>query len=756
MDEKNIRSVAEELNIGIAQVRAAWRLLTEGATVPFIARYRKEATGSLTEELIIAVRDRMEEMARLEKRCEAVIKSLTDQGLLTDDLRERILSAETLAKLEDLYLPYRPKRRTRATVAREKGLEPLARILFGQGDTDPFREAEAYLSADRGVATIEQALSGARDIMAEWINEDSGIRQVLRTFFATKAVLRSRVAAGMEEKGVLYRDYYDWEELASSAPSHRILAIRRGAAEGILTIRTQPDEEEALSLAAPKMLSAEPTPRSSSEQVYLALKDGYRRLLCPSLETELRLELKKRADREAIKVFTENIRNLLLSPPLGGKALLAVDPGFRTGCKAVCLDRQGKFLAAETIYPLEPHRRIDEAVRVVKALAKRFGAEAVAVGNGTGGREAEEFLRAVPWEPFIPVIMVSESGASVYSASAVAREEFPDQDVTIRGAVSIGRRLMDPLAELVKIDPKSIGVGQYQHDVDQSLLKEALDDTVVSAVNAVGVEVNTASKELLRYVSGLSDRLAGALVTLRNERGPFKSRGELANVPGLGPRTFEQAAGFLRVRHALHPLDSSAVHPERYVIVEAMARDAGVTLDELMKRPDLRSRIELSRYVAGDVGMPTLTDIMEELAKPGRDPRDTFEPFNFAAGINDIDDLDVGMTLPGLVTNVAAFGAFVDIGLHDNGLVHISELSDRFVKDPHEAVKVHQRVTVTVIAIDRERKRISLSMKSRPFDREKPREKRAPERERKEAKRQNNASRPDTKLSQALKGWQKS
>jgi uncharacterized protein len=610
--------------------------------------------------------------------------------------------------LEDIYLPYRPKRRTRATVAKEKGLEPLAQRLFTQDDIDPLAEAAAFVDPEKGVDSAEDALAGARDIIAEWVNEDQTARARMRDFYSSKAVFKSKVIPEKEAEGIKYKDYFDWEEPVSTAPSHRILALRRGEKEGFLTLRILPPEDEALDILDSLFVKGE---GRASEQVKMSAHDSYKRLLSPSMETEIRLSTKKRADEEAIRVFVENLRQLLFAPPLGQKNVLAIDPGFRTGCKVVCLDRQGKLLHTETIYPLQSEKGAADAGSKILGICERFHIEAIAVGNGTAGRETETFIRSLDLPKNIQVVMVNESGASVYSASEVAREEFPDQDVTVRGAVSIGRRLMDPLAELVKIDPKSIGVGQYQHDVDQGALKNSLDDVVVSSVNRVGVEANTASKQLLTYISGLGPQLAKGIVEYRNEHGPFQSREGLKQVPRLGPKAFEQAAGFLRIRDGENPLDRSAVHPESYPIVDAMARDLGCSVLDLMREEKLRERINLKQYISEKVGLPTLNDILSELSKPGRDPREQFETFKFAEGVEKIEDVKPGMKLPGIATNITAFGVFVDIGVHQDGLVHISELSNRFVKNPSEVVKVHQKVLVTVLGVDLERRRISLSMK---------------------------------------------
>jgi protein Tex len=711
MDERHIAKIAAELGIAERQIQATAGLIAEGATVPFISRYRKEVTGSLDEVQITAIRDRLEQLAELDKRREAILNSLQERQLLTDELKEKILAAETLSVLEDIYLPFRPKRRTRATVAKERGLEPLAQLIFAQEEKDPLAEAASFIDAEKSVSSAEEALAGARDIIAEWISEDPAARAAMRDLFASKGIFRTKVIAGKEAEGSKYRDYFAWEEPVPRAPSHRILAMRRGEKEGFLSLATLPPDPEALAMLERLFVKGE---NACSAQVRLAVQDGYARLLSPSMETETRLATKKRADEEAIRVFADNLRQLLMASPLGQKNVLAIDPGLRTGCKVVCLDRQGKLLHNETIFPLLSDKGREEASRRTLELLEEFKAEAIAVGNGTGGRETEAFLRNLPPPGGIPVVMVNESGASVYSASPAARQEFPDHDVTVRGSVSIGRRLMDPLAELVKIDPKSIGVGQYQHDVDQPALKRSLDDVVMSCVNAVGVEANTASAQLLTYVSGLGPQLAGNILAYRNENGPFSSREELKKVPRLGPKAFEQAAGFLRIRGGKNPLDASAVHPESYPVVEGMAADLGCTVEDLMREEKLRQRIDPSKYVTEQTGLPTLNDILKELAKPGRDPRQEFEDFRFAEGVEKIADLQPGMKLDGIVTNVTAFGAFVDIGVHQDGLVHISQLSDRFVKDPHQVVKVQQKVKVTVLSVDLERKRIALTLKKEP------------------------------------------
>ena len=709
----HINKISNELAVSPDRVKAAAALLSEGATVPFIARYRKEATGSLDEVAITAIRDRLEQLDELDKRRDAVLGSLSERGLLTEELKAQLENAETLTILEDIYLPFRPKRRTRATIAKEKGLEPLARCLFegpesGASGFDPMGKALLFVDPEKGVGSAEEALADARDIIAEWVSEDVEARAVLREMLLTRGKITSRAITGKENEGLKYSDYYEWEEPVNKAPSHRVLALRRGEREGYLILHITGCDDEALRwLKAHFITNTTPAP----DEVEQAIDDGYARLLYPSLETDVRLAMKARADEEAIRVFAGNLRQLLLAAPLGEKNVMAVDPGFRTGCKVVCLDRQGKLLHFEAVYPHSSEKQATEAGQKIIGLCRTYSVEAIAVGNGTAGRETEGFLKKLDLPGGIPVISVNESGASIYSASDTAREEFPDHDVTVRGAVSIGRRLMDPLAELVKIDPKSIGVGQYQHDVNQPALKKGLEDVVMSCVNGVGVELNTASPQLLAYVSGLGTSLAKNIVAYRGENGPFKTRKDLKKVPRLGPKAFEQAAGFLRIRNSPDPLDASAVHPERYTLVEAMAKDARCTVSDLMSDEALRERIDLSRYVSGTVGMPTLTDIMNELARPGRDPRGTFQPFTFAEGIEKIEDLKPGMKLPGIVTNITAFGAFVDIGVHQDGLVHISQLANRYVKNAADVVKLNQHVTVTVVSVDLARKRIALSMK---------------------------------------------
>ncbi len=706
------QAISSELSITLSQVSAVTAMLDEGATIPFMARYRKEKTGSLDEVVLTGIRDRLEQLRELEARKQAILKSIEKQEKLTPELKKEIESAESMARLEDIYLPYKPKRKTRATTAREKGLEPLAKMIFEQKSAGAVDEANNFIDEEKGVKTAEEALQGARDIIAEWINEDAAARDNIRKLFEKEATITSKVISGKEEAGEKYRDYFDWSEPLAKVPSHRLLAMRRGEKEMILALTIAPEENNAFKRLEKLFVHGS---GPASEQVTEAAHDAYKRLMQPSLETEMRIASKNRADEEAIGVFADNIRQLLLAAPLGQKRVLALDPGFRTGCKLVVLDAQGKLLMNTAIYPNPPQKQVSQAAETVKSLVREYQVEAIAIGNGTASRETESFVQAIGLPREVMVVMVNESGASIYSASEVAREEFPDQDVTVRGAVSIGRRLMDPLAELVKIDPKSVGVGQYQHDVDQNQLKKSLDDVVMSCVNSVGVELNTASKELLAYVSGLGPQLAQNIVAYRNEKGAFTNRAALKNVPRLGDKSFEQAAGFLRIKSASHPLDNSGVHPESYPIVEKMAADLNCTIEELMQNKDLRDKIQLKNYMTDSVGMPTLEDIMKELAQPGRDPREGFEAFKFEDSVHEITDLKVGMKLPGIVTNVTNFGAFVDIGVHQDGLVHISHLADQFVKNPADIVHVQQQVEVTVVEVDVNRKRIALSMKKDPF-----------------------------------------
>ena len=712
----HIALIAAELSLAAGQVRATAALIAEGGTVPFISRYRKEATGSLDEVAVTAIRDRLEQLAELDKRRAAVLKSLVERELLTPELQAKIAAAGTLNTLEDIYLPFRPKRRTRATIAREKGLAPLAEHIFAQAalpasqasGEDPAQLALPFIDPAKEVATADDALAGARDIIAELISEDAQCRAAMRQLYIDQGLLQSHVLKDKEAEGAKFRDYFDWQEPVRTAPGHRVLAMRRGEKEKILSLKVGPPEEAAVPLIERQFVrNGSPCAR----QVAQAAADCYRRLLSLAMETEIRLEMKKHADEEAIGVFAGNLRELLLSAPLGRKRILALDPGFRTGCKLVVLDAQGQLLHHDTIYPHTGGPKAEQAGRTVQDLVRRHHIEAIAIGNGTAGRETETFVRALGLGTGVAVVMVNEAGASIYSASEVAREEFPDHDLTVRGAVSIGRRLMDPLAELVKIDPKSIGVGQYQHDVDQRALKRSLDDTVMSCVNAVGVDVNTASRELLAYVSGLGPQLAGNVVEYRNENGAFANRSQLKKVPRLGPKAFEQAAGFLRVNGGDNPLDASAVHPESYPVVKAMARDRGCALQEMVGNEKAAVGLRLEDYVTESVGLPTLRDIVAELGKPGRDPRQQFEMFSFADGVEKMEDLREGMRLPGIVTNVTNFGAFIDVGVHQDGLAHISQLADRFVRDPNEVVKVGQKVHAKVLEVDLARKRISLTLK---------------------------------------------
>ncbi len=701
--------IANQVGVTPQQVEAVRSALDTGATIPFIARYRKEKTGSLDEVVLGEIRNGLARLAALDSRRQAILESLEEQNVLTAELRSSVGSAATLTALEDIYLPYRPKRRSRATMAREKGLEPLAELILAQEVADPSHEAVAFVDMEKGVGSVEDALAGARDIIAEWVSEDTQARQLIRRLSYREGVIQSSVIKGKEGEGVRYDNYFDWQEPVARVSGHRVLAMLRGENEGFLKLRIRPSQEKALSLLRRRFVKGT---GAASAQVVLAVEDSYPRLLAPSIETGIRQQAKERADDEALRVFARNLRETLMAPPMGPRSVLAIDPGYRTGCKVVCLDAQGKLLANAVVYLSQSVARSREASQTILNLIQRFHIETIAIGNGTASRETEEFIGGLSLPGKIPVVMVNESGASIYSASAAAREEFPDQDITVRGAVSIGRRLLDPLAELVKIDPKSIGVGQYQHDVDQGRLKSRLDDTVGSCVNEVGVKVNTASHQLLTYVSGLGPTLARNIVAHRNENGPFRSRADLKKVPQLGPKAFELAAGFLRIDHAENPLDASAVHPESYHIVDRMARDMGCGVADLIGRDDLRRRVVLESYTGEGYGLPTLRDIMVELAKPGRDPREQFEAVAFAADIRTIDRLAPGMKLAGIVTNVTSFGAFVDIGVHQDGLVHISELSDGFVRNPVDVVRVNQKVTVTVLTIDRERRRISLSMKS--------------------------------------------
>lgn len=701
--------IAEQLGLGTRQVEKTIELLEQGATVPFIARYRKEVTGSLNEIQIAAIRDQLLRLKELDKRREAVIASVREQGKLTPELEASLLAAATMTELEDLYLPYRPKRRTRATMAMERGLEPLANELQRQYSCNVEQLAAKFVNPDKGVASVEEALAGARDIIAERVSEDIRARNRVRAIFHRTAVLSSKVVKAKEQDAGKYESWFDWQEHAMRAPSHRILAMFRGEKEGLLRVHVLPRDDEPVYEALERQFVS--GSHASSEQVRLAVHDGYKRLLEPSIETEYYNLLKEKADKEAISVFAKNLRQLLLASPLGQKRILAIDPGFRTGCKTVCLDAQGQLLHNETIYPFTSVREERAAIAKLEALVEAFHIEAIAIGNGTAGRETEEVVKRCRFKGKVIAVMVNESGASIYSASDVARREFPDYDVTVRGAVSIGRRLMDPLSELVKIDPKSIGVGQYQHDVNQTLLQDSLEDVVVSCVNNVGVELNTASRELLSYVSGIGPALADKIVEYRNREGAFHSRKELKNVERLGDKAFEQCAGFLRVRESDNPLDRSAVHPERYALVERMAHDMNATVEQLMQDKALRDKIKIENYVTADCGLPTLQDIMKELDKPGLDPRAKFEVFEFDKNVTRPEDLREGMILPGIVTNITAFGAFVDVGVHQDGLVHVSQMADRRVNDPNAVVHLHQHVQVKVLEVDLRRRRISLSMK---------------------------------------------
>ena len=702
--QAQIEQVASALALRPQQVLAVAALLAEGATVPFIARYRKEATGSVDEVALAAIRDRLAALAELDKRRDTIVASLTERGLLSADLAQRIASAQARAELEDLYLPFRPRRKTRASAARERGLEPLADAIMA--DDARQIDARTFVDPERGVPDVEAALAGARDIIAERISEDAPARGELRALFTDRARLASRVIKSKQEDAAKYRDYFDWGEPLRRAPSHRVLAVLRGRAEGFLTVTARPDEEDALRRLRRRFAGGH---SFASKQRSAAVTDAYKRLIQPSLEKEAIATTKLRADREAIDVFATNLREILMAAPLGPKPVLAIDPGFRSGCKCAVLDAYGALLHHTTIFPHTGGPRSEAAGNAVRDACRRYGVEAIAIGNGTAGRETEAFVETLGLG--IVAIAVDESGASIYSASEVARDEFPELDVTIRGAISIGRRLQDPLAELVKLDPKSIGVGQYQHDVDPRALAASLSDTIESAVNAVGVELNTASPQLLAHVAGLGVKLASAIVKHRAANGPFRDRASLTAVPRLGSRAFQQAAGFLRVRNAAQPLDASAVHPERYGLVQRIARDQGCTVLDLLSDPKRREAIEIDSYISDDVGAPTLQDIVDELGKPGRDPRPAFEVFRFA-DVHDIKDLQPGMVLPGIVTNVTSFGAFVDVGVHNDGLVHVSALADHFVRDPSEVVRVRQKVRVTVTGVDLDRKRVALSMRS--------------------------------------------
>ncbi len=706
MQGKYIQLIQAATQISQGQIKNTIGLLEEGATIPFIARYRKEVTGSLDEVQIADIQREYKRLQELDKRKESILKSIEEQGKLTPELARKIKQTFDLNELEDIYLPYKRKRRTRATMAREKGLEPLAvRLLEQRSQDDPQSLAATYLNEE--VPDAAQALSGARDIIAEIINEDIQARNVVRAAFKKEALIYAKVARGKEEAAAKYKDYFDYSEALAKVPSHRLLAIRRGEEEGLLRVIINPDEDEAIYKLERKFIKGH---GEASQQVKLAIEDGYKRLLAPSIETEFRALSKAKADKEAIEVFATNLRQLLLGAPLGQRRVMGIDPGFRTGCKVVILDASGHLLDNTTIYPHPPQKRTVEAAKTLAHLAQQFGVEAIAVGNGTASRETMNLCKGTAFEQSVDIFLVNEAGASIYSASEIAREEFPDKDVTVRGAVSIGRRLMDPLAELVKIDPKSIGVGQYQHDVNQSALKESLDQVVESCVNSVGINLNTASKHLLTYVSGLGPTLAQNIVSFRKENGPFQDRKTLMKVPRMGAKAFEQAAGFLRIREGKHPLDNTAVHPESYTIVSQMAKDMNATVEDLINNRQTRKGIRLQKYITDKVGLPTLQDILKELEKPGLDPRGKAKTFEFAA-IQTINDLRQGMVVPGIVNNITNFGAFVDIGIKESGLVHISQLANRFVKNPAEVVSLNQQVTVKVMEVDLARKRIQLSMK---------------------------------------------
>ncbi|MFO7828003.1 MAG: Tex family protein [Bacteroidales bacterium] len=707
MNEKHIKSISSALGIAEWQVENTIRLFDDGSTIPFISRYRKEVTGSLDEVQIAAIKELLIKLKEIDQRKETILKTIDEQGQLTDELKERIENTNSLTELEDIYLPYKPKKKTRASVAKQKGLEPLAKIIMKQQELDIDSKAEKFVNDE--VPSIDEALQGARDIIAEWINENERARNSIRNLFQHKAFIKARAIRGKELEGIKYKDYFEWEEPLRKCPSHRLLAMRRGENEGYLRVSVEPSEEEALEILEKQFIKGS---YDVSEQVRMAVKDGYKRLLEPSIETEFKNSSKEKADEAAINVFADNLRQLLLAPPLGQKNVLAIDPGFRTGCKIVCLDAQGNLVHNETIYPHHPQNEKGMAMKKIDSMVETFKIDAIAIGNGTASRETEALVKRIRFSKDVRVFVVSEDGASIYSASPVAREEFPEYDVTVRGAVSIGRRLMDPLAELVKIDAKSIGVGQYQHDVDQNKLKNKLDQVVESCVNLVGVNLNTASKHLLNYISGLGPQLAQNIVVYRKENGAFKSRKELLKVKRMGDKAFQQSAGFLRIDNAENPLDNTAVHPESYHIVEQMATDQNCTVVDLIKNENLRKQIVLDKYVTDDTGMPTLKDILEELTKPGRDPRQGIKVFEFAEGIHKMEDLHEGMVLPGIVTNITNFGAFVDIGVKQDGLVHISQLANRFVSDPNEIVKLHQHVKVKVLEVDISRKRIQLTMKN--------------------------------------------
>ena len=709
MDQKIIQLIAQQVGIQYVQVENTIQLLNEGATVPFISRYRKERTGSLDEVQIEAIKDAKEKMEELLKRKETILKTIQDQELLTPDLQKRIEDCFDSTELEDIYLPYKPKRRTRAMIAREKGLEPLASLIMKQIESNLEYKAQSFVN--NKVESVEEALAGARDVIAEWINENERARGIVRREFEYSAFISSKVIKGKEEEAAKYNDYFDWNEQLKKCPSHRLMAMRRGENEGFLRVSISPDSEEPIQRLMRFFIHSR---NVCAEQMELAVNDAYKRLLQSSIETEFANLSKEKADEEAIRVFADNLRQLLLAAPLGQKRVLALDPGYRSGCKLVCLDAQGNLIHNETIYPHKPQEEVKQAARKITSLVSAYQIEAIAIGNGTASRETEQFIKKLHYDRELQVFVVSEDGASIYSASKIARDEFPQYDVTVRGAVSIGRRLLDPLAELVKIDPKSIGVGQYQHDVDQKKLKNSLDKVVESSVNLVGVNVNTASQHLLTYISGLGPQLAQNIVDYRKENGPFHSRTEIQKVARMGAKAYEQSAGFLRIPESSNPLDNSAVHPESYFVVQKIAQDLKCSIQELISSEDLQKQIVWSNYVTDQIGLPTLEDIRKELAKPGRDPRSAIKVFEFAAGIFKVEDLQVGMVLPGIVTNITKFGAFVDVGVKQDGLVHVSQMADRFITDPSEIVKLHQHVHVKVIELDLQRKRIQLSLKQVP------------------------------------------
>lgn len=700
--------IAKNLNLREQQVANTLRLLSDGATIPFISRYRKEMTGELNEVVIQEIQIQFEKLNELEKRKESILKSIEEQGKLTPELKKRIENSQTLTEAEDIYLPFKPKRRTRAEIAREKGLEPLAKILMRQEERDPENKALAFVKGD--VNSTEEALQGAKDIIAEWVNENEQTRDRIRKCFQHEARISSKVIKSKEKEAEKYQNYFDTDEPLRRCTSHRLLAMRRGEKEGFLRINIAPDEENALDRIKGQYVKGR---NLSSQLVEEAVEDAYKRLLKPSIETEFANSSKEKADEEAIKVFSENLRQLLLSAPLGEKRVLAIDPGYRTGCKVVCLDAQGNLLHNEAIYPHPPQSEYSQAMSKIAKLVEAYKIEAIAIGNGTAGRETEQLVQNIRFDHKVQVFVVSESGASVYSASAIAREEFPNYDVTVRGAVSIGRRLMDPLAELVKIDPKSIGVGQYQHDVDQTKLKKSLDQTVINSVNQVGVNLNTASKHLLTYISGLGPQLAQNIVDYRAENGAFKNREELKKVPRLGSKAYEQCAGFLRISDAENPLDNTAVHPESYGIVKKITKDLKCTTEDLIRNKDLRNQVNLNQYVTSEIGLPTLKDIMKELEKPGRDCREVIKVFEFDPTLKTLEDVKVGVEYPAIVTNITNFGVFADMGIKVNGLIHVSHLSDHFVSNPAEVVTLHQHITVKVLEVDLERKRIQLELVSK-------------------------------------------